>query len=91
MLTSMSMTAFASWHWSSPWEVCGAEVIKKCEKCDLKEKENTISEKKMHQIDESKKCKDGLKMIKKITTNSINCVKESSYEKLIQRGWGTSV
>ncbi len=27
--------AFASWHWSSPYEVCGDTVIKKGEKCDL--------------------------------------------------------
>ena len=35
-----------------------------------------------------KKCKDGFKLILKKSTNSQNCVKESSFEKLIQRGWG---
>ena len=93
MLTSMTMSAFASWHWSSPWEVCGTEVIKKGEKCELKTNEkNVISEKQTYQIDNSEKnCKEGLQPIKKVTTNTINCVKESSYEKLIQRGWGISI
>jgi len=35
-----------------------------------------------------KKCKDGFKLIIKKSTESQNCVKESSFEKLIQRGWG---
>ncbi len=35
-----------------------------------------------------KVCKSSLVPIIKKTTNSLNCVKESSFEKLIQRGWG---
>jgi hypothetical protein len=35
-------------------------------------------------------CKDGLKEIIKKSTNTVNCVNESSYEKLLFRGWGTS-
>lgn len=89
--------AFASWHWSSPWEVCGTEVIKKGEKCDLRledKKETPASQSVNTAIEESddskKACKNGFQPIIKKTTNSLNCVKESSFEKLIQRGWGLS-
>ena len=34
-------SAFASWHWSSPHEVCGTEVIKKGEKCELHDNEKS--------------------------------------------------
>ena len=34
-------SAFASWHWSSPYEVCGTEVIKKGEKCKLNDNEKS--------------------------------------------------
>ena len=36
-------SASASWHWSSPHEVCGTEVIKKGEKCDLRDKQKPTS------------------------------------------------
>ena len=36
-------SAFASWHWSSPYEICGTEVIKKGEKCELFENEKSKS------------------------------------------------
>lgn len=73
---------FASWHWSSPHEVCGTEVIMKGEKCDLNSDKKSIS------IVVEKSCKDGLLEIIKKTTNLPQCVKESSFEKLIIRGWG---
>lgn len=88
------MVSYASWHWSSPWEVCGTDVIKKGEKCDLnaKEKEHVIQEHVNKSEDDSKLfCKDGFQIIKKVTTNGVYCVKEFSYDKLILRGWGTSV
>ena len=73
--------SFASWHWSSPYQVCGTEVINKGEVCELN------SEGKQDAIVE-KICKDGFLEIIKKTTNSSKCVKESSFEKLIERGWG---
>jgi hypothetical protein len=75
-------SAFGSWHWSSPHEVCGTEIIKKGEKCDLN------SESKLTSVAIEKSCKDGFLEIIKKTTNSSQCVKESSFEKLIKRGWG---
>ncbi|WP_420545739.1 hypothetical protein [Nitrosopumilus sp.] len=36
-------SVFASWHWSSPYEICGTEVIKKGEKCELHENEKSKS------------------------------------------------
>ena len=76
-------SAFGSWHWSSSHEACGTEVIKKGEVCDLhsESKQSTIVE---------KSCSDGFLEIIKKTTNSSQCVKESSFEKLIMRGWGIS-
>lgn len=91
MLTSMTMTSYASWHWSSPWEVCGTEVIKKGEKCNFKtkEKEHEIQENINKYEDDSKQiCKSDFQIIKKVTTSGVYCVKESSYDKLILRGWG---
>lgn len=80
--------AFASWHWSSPYEICGTEVIKKGEKCDLHDDEKSkIKPVATISISEDY-CKQGHVEIIKKTTNSINCVKESSFEKLIKRGWG---
>ena len=85
-------SAFASWHWSSPHEICGTEVIKKGEKCVLGLEENKVTPTKVQTMDDSEKyCKNGFQLIKKITTNTMNCVKESSYEKLIQRGWGVGI
>ena len=75
-------SAFGSWHWSSPYEVCGTEVIKKGEICELN------SEIKQDLVVVEKSCKDGFLEIIKKTTNSSQCVKESSFEKLIKRGWG---
>ena len=90
-------SALASWHWSSPWEVCGTEVIKKGEKCNLglEDKTETFENPSMsavisESIDSEKSCKEGFHLIIKKTTNSLNCVKESSFDKLIQRGWGIS-
>ena len=36
-------SAFASWHWSSPYEVCGLEVIKKGEKCELEDNKQSAN------------------------------------------------
>lgn len=81
--------AFASWHWSSPYEICGTEVIKKGEKCDLHDEESKT--KTVATISSSEEyCKQGYVEIIKKTTNSLNCVKESSFEKLILRVWGMS-
>ena len=80
---------FASWHWSSPYDVCGTEVIKKGEKCDLHDKESKT--KPVTTTVSQDSCKHGLLEIIKKTTNSFNCVKESSFEKLIQRGWGIAI
>ena len=92
MVTSMTMTSYASWHWSSPWEVCGTDVIKKGEKCDLRDNHShdLKSEIANHEKNESKTCKEGHKEIKKVSNGQSYCVKESSFEKLIQRGWGTN-
>ena len=80
--------AFASWHWSSPYEICGTEVIKKGEKCDLTDvKESKTKPVTTIAVDKDY-CKQGFMEIMKKTTNLINCVKESSFEKLIKRGWG---
>ncbi len=81
-------SAFASWHWSSPYKVCGMEVIKKTQECHLDSEPTTPESAPM----ESPKmmCNDGFKEIIKKTTNTMKCVKESSYEKLILRGWGIS-
>jgi len=46
-------SAFASWHWSSPYEVCGMEVIKKGEKCELHDSEKSKNNTK-NQTDEPK-------------------------------------
>lgn len=80
-------SAFASWHWSSPYKVCGMDVIKKTQECHLDSEESKVSPPM-----ESPKmmCSDGFKEIIKKTTNSMKCVKDSSYEKLILRGWGIS-
>lgn len=83
-------SAFASWHWSSPYKVCGVDVIKKTEECYLDSKEPALSEMSPPVKSSQMMCKEGFKEIIKYTTNSVNCVKESSYEKLILRGWGTS-
>ena len=45
-------SAFASWHWSSPYEVCGTEVIKKGERCELQDNEKSKNNTK-NQSDES--------------------------------------
>ncbi len=79
-------SAFASWHWSSPFQVCGMDVIKKGEKCDLESEESVSAPVQMETLEKS--CKDGFKEIIKKTTNKVKCVKESSFEKLILRGWG---
>ena len=73
---------FASWHWSSSHEVCGTEVIMKGEKCDLN------LDKKSTPVLIEQSCKDGFLEIIKKTTNLSQCVKASSFEKLIVRGWG---
>ena len=45
-------SAFASWHWSSPHEICGTEVIKKGEKCELHNNEK-IKNNTKNQADKS--------------------------------------
>lgn len=45
-------SVFASWHWSSPYEVCGIEVINKGEKCELHDSEKSKNNAK-NQADES--------------------------------------
>ena len=80
--------AFASWHWSSPYKICGTEVIKKGQKCDQHDDEKSKT-KSVATISISEDyCKQGHVEIIKKTTNSLNCVKESSFKKLIMRGWG---
>lgn len=81
--------AFGSWHWSSPYEICGTEVIKKGEKCDLHDDEYKTKSIATISISEDY-CKQRYVEIIKKTSNSLNCVKESSFEKLIMRGWGVS-
>ncbi|NNL37438.1 MAG: dienelactone hydrolase family protein [Nitrosopumilus sp.] len=89
--------AFASWHWSSPWEVCGTQVIKKGEKCDLGlESKKEISKPSLKQIQETTKssnitCTNGLELVMKLSNGKPACVKPSSVEKLIQRGWAIHV
>jgi hypothetical protein len=83
-------SAFASWHWSSPQKVCGDDVIKKTEECHLDSHKSTVSQIISPVESDQMMCKDGLKEIIKKSTNTVNCVKESSYEKLLFRGWGTS-
>ena len=97
MMLAPFSSAYASWHWSSDYKVCGTEVIKKGEKCDLhsEDKKGDISSQPVNTIEKeldeaTETCKNGLVPIIKKTTNSLNCVKESSFEKLIQRGWGKS-
>ena len=46
-------SAFASWHWSSPYEVCGMEVIKKGEKCELHDDDETSKNNTKNQSGES--------------------------------------
>jgi len=82
-------SAFASWHWSSPHKVCGMEVIKKTQECHLDSEPTTPISTSMEPP--KMMCSDGFKEIIKKTTNNIKCVKDSSYEKLILRGWGISV
>lgn len=77
-------SAFGSWHWSSPHEVCGTDIIMKGDVCDLN------SDTKQASMMPEQSCKDGFLQIIKKTTNSSSCVKESSFEKLIKRGWGIS-
>ncbi|MFB5632111.1 MAG: hypothetical protein ACE5Q9_02155 [Nitrosopumilus sp.] len=82
-------SAFASWHWSSPYKVCGMEVIKKTQECHLDSESTTPVSAPMEPP--KMMCSDGLTEIIKKTTNTMKCVKDSSYEKLILRGWGISV
>ena len=96
-------SAYGSWHWSSDYEVCGTEVIKKGEKCDLysenknkdvmEQSENSVEKQSETYVEKQsaesmQMCPNELVPILKNTSNSLNCVKESSLEKLIQRGWG---
>ena len=84
-------SADGSWHWSSDFEVCGTDVIKKGEKCDLhtENKNEVLIESSVNSIEKQphesvKTCKNELVPILKSTSNSLNCVKEPSLEKLIQ-------
>jgi len=81
-------SAFASWHWSSPYKVCGMDVIKKTQECHLDSEESSAP---LPMESAKMMCSNGFKEIVKKTTNDLKCVKDSSYGKLILRGWGISV
>ncbi|AJW71119.1 hypothetical protein [Nitrosopumilus adriaticus] len=82
--------AFGSWHWSSPYKICGTEVIKKGDKCDIRDDEESKTKPITTISISEESCKQGYMEIIKKTTNSLSCVKESSFEKLVNRGWGVS-
>ena len=71
-------SAFASWHWSSPYKVCGEDVIKKTEECHMDSDKSVVSQMIPQVQSDQMICKEGLNEIIKKSTKTYTLAETKS-------------
>ncbi len=91
--------AFGSWHWSSPYEVCGDKVIPKGGHCDIGQSKSETKHQRhmgydsprrqmMHGVSADQvQCREGFVLMMR-HSGAAACLTQSTAEKLEMRGWG---